>query len=77
MLVPPHDGRIDHLHRHIMVGGQCVHDPVPDARPTQANKAIVASGIGTEAADRKTQKLPLRMRVLTGIVELIMRQNSG
>ena len=33
MLVHAHNGRIDHLHGRLMVGGQCIHDPVPDASP--------------------------------------------
>ena len=37
--------RIDHLHGCVMTGGQRVHDPVPDARPSPANEAIVAGGV--------------------------------
>jgi hypothetical protein len=49
MLVYADDRGIDHLHRRIMSGSQRIHDPVPDASPPPANKAIVASRMGTVA----------------------------
>jgi hypothetical protein len=30
VLVHPHDGGIDHLHRRVMTFGQRIHDLVPD-----------------------------------------------
>jgi hypothetical protein len=47
VLVHAHDGGIDHLHRRVMTGGQCIHDPVPHSSPPPANEAIVASRAGT------------------------------
>jgi hypothetical protein len=47
VLVHAHDGGIDHLHRRIMTGGQCIHDPVPNASPPPPHEAIVTSGAGT------------------------------
>jgi hypothetical protein len=46
MLVHTHDGCIDHLHRAIVCGGQCFHDPVPDASLSPAHEAIVAGRVG-------------------------------
>src|ERR1039458_1449730 len=37
--------RIDHLHGCVMRGGESVHYPTPDARPSPANETIVASGV--------------------------------
>ena len=54
-----HDGRVDHLHRRVMSGGQRLHDPVPDTCPPPANEAIVASGVRAKAlrqiAPRRTR----------------------
>jgi hypothetical protein len=47
MLVYADDGGIDHLHRRIVNGSQRIHELVPDARPSPANEAIVASRRGT------------------------------
>jgi hypothetical protein len=68
VLVYANDGRVDHLHRRVMVGAQCIHDPVPHASSAPANEAIVVRGpklTGRSrhgAPDRKTQKMPLRTR---------------
>ena len=70
VLVHADDGRVDHLHRRIMVGAQSIHDTVPHASPSPANEAIVASRARPKttdksrhgAPDRKTQKMPLRTR---------------
>ena len=43
VLVYAADGRVDHLHRRIMVGAKSIHDPVPHASPSPPNEAIVAS----------------------------------
>jgi hypothetical protein len=40
VLMHSHDGRIDHLHRRIMHCSQCIHDLVPDASPSPANKVV-------------------------------------
>jgi hypothetical protein len=47
VLMHAHDGGIDHLHRRVMIGGQRIHDLVPDASPPPPNEAIVTSGAGT------------------------------
>jgi hypothetical protein len=47
VLMHAHDGGIDHLHRRIMTGGQCIHDLVPDASPPPAHEPIVTGGTGT------------------------------
>jgi hypothetical protein len=47
VLVHADDRGIDHLHRRVTTGGQCIHDPVPDASPPPPNEAIVTSGAGT------------------------------
>jgi hypothetical protein len=47
VLVHPHDRGIDHLHGRIVIGSQCIHDPVPDAGPPLTDKPIIASGAGT------------------------------
>src|SRR5207237_10748104 len=39
VLVHAHNGRIDHLHRRVMTGGQRSRDPLPNARPPPLNKA--------------------------------------
>jgi hypothetical protein len=44
MLVDAHHRSVDHLHSHILRGGQRLHDAVPDASPPPAHEAIVASG---------------------------------
>jgi hypothetical protein len=44
VLVHSHDRGIDHLHRRVMTGGQCVDDPVPYASLPPTNEAIIASG---------------------------------
>src|SRR5215471_12339386 len=44
VLVYADDGRVDHLYRGIVVGAQCIHDPVPHVSPAPANEAIVARG---------------------------------
>jgi len=49
VLVHAHDSRIYHLQRRIMSGRQRIHDPVPDASPSPANEAIVASRMGAIA----------------------------
>jgi hypothetical protein len=49
MLVHADDGRIDHLHRRIVSHRQRLHDLVPDASPTPANKAVITSRRGTIA----------------------------
>src|SRR5690349_14400005 len=41
------DRGIHHLHRRVTTGGQCIHDPVPDASPPPPDEAIVTSGAGT------------------------------
>jgi len=46
MLVEAHDGRIDHLHRRFMIGGQRIDDLIPDASLPPAHEAIVTSGAG-------------------------------
>jgi hypothetical protein len=46
VLVHANDGGIDHLHRRVMVGVQCIHDPVPDAS-LPPKEAIIASCAGT------------------------------
>src|SRR5215468_7243384 len=43
VLVYADDGRVDHLYRRIVVGAQCIHDPVPHASPAPTDEAIVAS----------------------------------
>ncbi len=40
VLVHAHDGGIDHLHRRVMTGGQCIHDPVPYASLRQRTKRL-------------------------------------
>ena len=70
MLVHAYNGRIDHLNGRIVNRRQAIHDPIPDASPSPANQAIVASCRGPPlfgrsrhgAPDRKTQKMPLRTR---------------
>src|SRR4051812_26470544 len=42
------DRRIDHLHGCVMRGGQRVHYPTPDARPSPAHETIVAGGVRAE-----------------------------
>lgn len=50
--------------------GQRIHNPGPDARPSPADKAIVAGGVKTKftgrsrhgAPERRTQKMPLSTR---------------
>jgi hypothetical protein len=58
MLVHADDRGIDHLHRRVTTGSQCIHDPIPDARPPPPNEAIVTSGAGTmvlrQVAPRRT-----------------------
>ena len=49
MLVHADNGRIDHLNRRIMCHRQRIHDLIPDARASPANKAIVTSCRGTIA----------------------------
>jgi hypothetical protein len=44
VLVHAHDGGIDHLHGRVVTGGQCIHDPVPDASLPPTDKAIIPSG---------------------------------
>ena len=46
VLMHADDGCIDHLHRHVMTGGQRIHDPIPDASLPPTNEAVVASGAG-------------------------------
>ncbi len=41
-LVDAHHRGVDHLHRGIMCGGQCVHDACPDSCPPPTNEPIVA-----------------------------------
>ncbi len=47
MLVHSHDGGMDHLHRRVMTGGQCIHDPVPYTSLPPTNEAIIESGART------------------------------
>src|SRR5262245_42560012 len=49
MLVHADDRRIDHLHRCIVSHRQRIHDLVPDAGSSPANKAVIASRRGTIA----------------------------
>jgi hypothetical protein len=44
VLMHPHDRGINHLHRRVMPGCQCIHDPIQDASPPPADKAFIASG---------------------------------
>jgi hypothetical protein len=41
--VRAYNGRIDRLHGRILSRRQAIHDPIPDASPSPANEAIVAS----------------------------------
>jgi hypothetical protein len=52
MLMHADNRRVDHLHGGVMGASQSVHDlgPDADARPPPANDAIVAGGVGAEAA---------------------------
>jgi hypothetical protein len=43
MLVDTYNGRIDQLHGRIVSRRQAIHDPIPDASPSPAAEAIVAS----------------------------------
>src|SRR5262245_35108518 len=43
MLVHADNGRIDHLHCRIMCHRQGIHDLIPDASASPANKAVIAS----------------------------------
>ena len=45
VLMHTHNGRINHLHRRIMICGQHVHKLVPYASPAPANETIVAGGV--------------------------------
>jgi hypothetical protein len=45
VLVHAHNGSIDHLHRRIMTGRQCIHDPVPDAARRQRTKAMAGRNV--------------------------------
>ena len=47
VLVHAHDRGINHLHRRVMTGSQCIHDLIPDASLPPPNEAIVTSGAGT------------------------------
>ena len=40
VLVHAHNGRVDHLHRRIMRGGENFHDPVPDTCPPRRMKRL-------------------------------------
>jgi hypothetical protein len=48
VLVHADDGRIDHLHRRIMCHRQGIHDLIPDASASPANKAVITSRRGTK-----------------------------
>src|ERR1700722_18668463 len=50
VLVHADDRGIDHLHRRVTTGGQCIHDPVPDASPPPTNEAIVACPVSLIAS---------------------------
>ena len=43
-----YDRRIDHLHRHIMSRGQCIHNLVSDGSTSPANEAIVTGRKGVK-----------------------------
>lgn len=59
VLVHPRDRGIDHLDRRVVTGGQGIHNPVPNASLPPTDKAIVASGAGTNTmlAGRATERL--------------------
>src|SRR5262245_10801921 len=50
MLMYADNRRVDHLHGGITSVGQRDHYPGPNARPSPANEAIVASGVWAELA---------------------------
>src|SRR5262249_53789855 len=56
VLMHADDRRVDHLNRGIVGSGKRVHDPTPDAGPSPANEAVVASGVGTEVARKVTPR---------------------
>jgi hypothetical protein len=48
MLMHTDNGGVDHLDSRIMGSGKCIYDAAPDAGPSPANEAVVASGVGTK-----------------------------
>src|SRR6202044_3693476 len=58
VLMNANNGRVDHLHGRVMPSCQCIHDPTPNACSTPANKAVVASGVGTERFGQIAPRCP-------------------